>query len=213
MLHKGMFGWLFGKKKEVEKLKTEVSSSFSAVKQDIDKIGEWIKHLHKQDSSHSDNLSSLKQEVKSVKEEVVELKNELKNAVSLNEPELFKQLFNARTRVLNKQTAVEAVQTPVQTPVQTGDLSNFSVMERAILYVLLNSDLKLSYDDLAAMMGKSRATIRGQINMIKQKNEGLIEEQIEKNGKKRVYIPDEVRDKLLKNVKVRVKSDKRLRKE
>jgi len=208
-----MFGWLFGKKKEVEKLKNEVSGSFSAVKQDIDKIGEWIKHLHKQDSSHSDNLSSLKQEIKSIREEVSELRSELKNAVSLNEPELFKQLFNAQTRVLNKQTAVEAVQTPVQTPVQTGDLSNFSVMERAILYVLLNSDMKLSYDDLAAMMGKSRATVRGQINTIKQKSEGLVLEQIEKNGKKRVYIPDEVRDKLLKNVKVRVKSNKKSRRD
>jgi len=208
-----MFGWLFGKGKEVEKLKSEVSSSFSAVKQDIEKIGEWIKHLHKQDSGHSDTLSSLKEEFKDVKKEVAELRNELKNAVSLNEPELFKQLFKAQTRVSAKQTAVEAVQTPVQTPVQTGDLSNFSVMERAILYVLLNSDLKLSYDDLAAMMGKSRATIRGQINTIKQKSEGLIEEHIEKNGKKRVYIPDEVRDKLLKNVKVRVKNDKKFRKD
>ncbi|MEM4230541.1 MAG: HTH domain-containing protein, partial [Candidatus Pacearchaeota archaeon] len=164
-----------------------------------------------QDQNKNKALNILEEELSTIKKELGELKTELKNIVSMNEPELFKQLFKTQTRVLNKQTGVEGVQTPVQTPVQTGDLSNFSIMERAILYILLNSDLKLSYDDLAAMTGKSRATIRGQINAIKRKSEGLIMEQIEKNGKKRVFIPDEVRDKLLKNVKVRVKSGKKLK--
>ena len=78
--------------------------------------------------------------------------------------------------------------------------------------VLLNSDLKLSYDDLAAMTGKSRATIRGQINSIKQKSEGLVEEIIEKNGKKRVFVPENIKEKLLKNVKVRVSREGKTRK-
>jgi len=72
--------------------------------------------------------------------------------------------------------------------VQTPKLDHFSITERAILWVLLNTDMKLSYDDLAAMLGKERSTIRGQINRIKQKSE-IIEEQIEKNGKKRLFIP------------------------
>jgi len=108
---------------------------------------------------------------------------------------------------LSKQTAVQGVQIGVQTAVQTAEnvnLSDFSVMERAIIMILLNHDMKLSYDDLAAMTGKSRATIRGQVNAIKQKSEGLIEEKIELNGKKRVFIPQEIKEKMLKNVKVRV---------
>ena len=68
--------------------------------------------------------------------------------------------------------------------------------------------MKLSYDDLAAMMGKDTATIRGQVNSIKQKCEGLIEEQIEKNNKKRLFIPDKMRGILLKKVKVRQNSSK-----
>ena len=67
--------------------------------------------------------------------------------------------------------------------------------------------MKLSYDDLAAMLGKERSTIRGQINTIKQKSESLIEEIIEKNGKKRVFIPEEIKEKMLKKTKVRVKRD------
>jgi predicted DNA-binding protein (UPF0251 family) len=72
--------------------------------------------------------------------------------------------------------------------------------------------MKLSYDDLAAMMGKSRATVRGQINSIKQKSEGLVDEVIEANGKKRVFIPENIKEKLLKNVKVRVRKPEKRRK-
>jgi len=68
--------------------------------------------------------------------------------------------------------------------------------------------MKLSYEDLSAMMGKSKATIRGQINSIKQKSEGLIEEQISENNKKRVFIPEEMREILLKTRKVSAKRGK-----
>jgi len=81
--------------------------------------------------------------------------------------------------------------------------------ERLIVFTLLNSEMKLSYEDLALLLGKERATLRGQINAIKQKSEGLIEELIEKNGKKRVFIPNEIKEKLRKYAKVRVKGNKK----
>ena len=126
-----------------------------------------------------------------------------------------KRVFKTPTAVYRKQTAVQAVQSAVQTAVQTAEnvnLSSFSLMERALIMVLLNSEMKLSYDDLAAMTGKSRATIRGQINSIKQKSEGLVEEIIERNGKKRVFIPENIKEKLLKKVKVRVSRQGKTRK-
>ena len=54
------------------------------------------------------------------------------------------------------------------------------------------------------MTGKDKATVRGQINNIKRKSEGLIKELIEKSGKKRLYIEDRIKERLLKGVKVRV---------
>lgn len=196
-----MFEWLFGGKKEIQKLKNDVQESFSLVKEDINKIGEWIKHLHKQDRSAESGLEALRTELSTVKKEI----ESLRDAFSMIDEGVFKQLFKTPRRKSHEQTAVGAVQTPVQTPVQTGVLDNFSITERALIVILLNSDLKLSYDDLAAMTGKSRATIRGQINSIKQKSEGIIEEYIEKNGKKRVFVPDELKEKMLKRVKVRVR--------
>jgi predicted transcriptional regulator len=106
--------------------------------------------------------------------------------------------------MFNKQSSVFAVQTGVQTGVQTPNLNQFSVTERAIIWVLLNSEIKLSYEDLSAILGKEKTTIRGQLNSIKQKSGGLIEENIEKNGKKRLFIPDNIKEKLLKMSKVRV---------
>lgn len=192
-----MFGWLFGSKKLVKRLKEDVESSFSCVKEDMEKVGRWIKHLNESTLDTSDTISSLKDDLASVRKEVIELKE----AVSMIDERVFKQLFKTPKRVLNKQTAVHDVQNVVQTPVQTGVLDSFSLMERALVFILLNSDLKLSYDDLAAMTGKSRATIRGQINSIKQKSEGLVKEVTESNGKKRVYVPDEVKERLLKKTK------------
>jgi len=74
------------------------------------------------------------------------------------------------------------------------------------LFLLLNTDMKLSYDDISAMLNKEKSTIRGQINAIKSKSESLIEEIVEKNGKKRIYIPENMKEKLLKKQKVRLKN-------
>ena len=143
-------------------------------------------------------MSSIKEDVDGLKN-ILSMMNELKT----------NRLFKTPKQVFNKQTPVYAVQTGVQTGVQTLKLSQFSVTERAILWILLNTEMKLSYDDLAAMLGKERSTIRGQINTMRQKSEGIIEEEIERNGKKRVFIPENIKEKMLKKEKVRVKSGKK----
>ena len=103
------------------------------------------------------------------------------------------------------QPAPSDVQTLVQTGVQTDILGNLTVMERAIVWALLNADMRLSYEDLAALLGKDKSTIRGQINTVKHKNANIIMEVREANGKKRLYIPDEVRNIIIKSVKIKVK--------
>lgn len=191
----------FSKKKEIESLKKDARNSFDSVKKDINSINGWINFLDLEKNNHKQHIDDIKEDLSSIKEEITNLKNiisfmgELKIGGASKTP---KQVFN-------KQTAVYPVQTAVQTAVQTPNLNHFSITERAILWVLLNTDMKLSYDDIAAMLGKERSTIRGQINTIKQKSENLIEEEIERNGKKRVFIPEEMKEKMLKKTKVRVK--------
>ena len=199
-----MFGW-FSWKKESEKIKEETRKSFDSVKKDITSVSGWIKHLDSEKTLHKKEIDGLKEVLSTIKNDV----DELKNIVSVMNELKTNRVFKTPKQVFNKQTAVYAVQTGVQTGVQTPNLSQFSVTERAILWVLLNTDMKLSYDDIAAMLGKERSTIRGQINTIRQKSEGLIEEEIEKNGKKRVFIPEEMKEKMLKKTKVRVKSNKK----
>jgi len=204
-----MFNWFSRKndKKEIEDVKKEVRSSFSLVKNDMDKISKWINHLNENDDSINSQLNDVKSEISNINDQV----EQLKELISIVSDDIGKQLFKTPKPVYHKQTAVEPVQTAVQTAVQTGNfygISNLSITERAIIWVLANNELKLSYDDLAAMLGKTRSTIRGQINSIKQKSIGLIEEYTEKNGKKRVYIPEEMKEKILKKAKVRVDKKK-----
>ncbi|MFH1307224.1 MAG: hypothetical protein ABIH72_00030 [archaeon] len=196
-----MLKWLFGGKKEVEEIKNDVKKSFHTIKNDMDTVSNWIKHLNSSDEKLDFKISDINERLSSIEDEF----QGMKNALAFLEGGFSKRLFKQRQTAVRKQTAVEGVQIPIQTAVQTGDsvdLSVLSVMERALVFILLNTDMKLSYDDLAAMLGKSRATIRGQINTIKQKSEGLIEEIMESNGKKRLYVPEEVKEKLLKKVKV-----------
>ncbi len=196
-----MFGF-FTRKKEVEKIKEDTKNSFESVKKDITAVSGWIKHLDSEKEIQKKDIIELKEDLSTIKEELEGLKNILSMMNELKTNSLFK----TPNKVFNKQTAVYPVQTAVQTAVQTPNLSQFSITERAILLVLLNSDMKLSYDDLATMLQKERSTIRGQINTIKQKSESILEESIERNGKKRVFIPEEMKEKLLKKQKVRVKN-------
>jgi len=189
-------------KKEFEQLKHAVQTGFNSSKQDINNIGIWVKHLDTEDSKLKEDIFDLHEELASVKGELENLKNILS---IVGEKPIFKQ----RQTVFNKQTAVHTVLNSVQTAVQTAFLDKLSTTERAIIFVLLNSDMKLSYEDLAAMLGKDKTTVRGQVNNIRQKNEGLIEEIIGENNKKRVYIPEKVKELLLKSKKIKDRTKKR----
>lgn len=200
--------WFFSNKKEVEKLKEDTKNSFDLVKKDVSSVSGWIKHLDSEKNLQKKEIEELKRELSSIKDEI----EGIKNILSFMNNSQNKQVFKTPKQVLEKQTPVYAVQTGVQTGVQTPNLDNFSVMERAIIWILLNTDMKLGYEDIAAMTGKEKSTVRGQINAIKQKSEGLIKEEVEKNGKKRVYIPDEIKEIILKKSKVRIKLNKKEKK-
>jgi predicted transcriptional regulator len=203
-----MFGWFSSDKKEISRLKDDTRKGFDTVKKDINSVAGWIKHLDSEKNLQKKEIEDVKEVLSSLQSEIESLKNVVSMVGGLGNNQVFKTATNSK----HKQMAVEAVQTGVQTGVQTPKLEQFSITERAILWVLLNTEMKLSYDDLAAMLGKERSTIRGQINSIRQKNEKVIEELIEKNGKKRVYIPEEMKLKMLKKSKVSVETYKKSRK-
>jgi len=199
--------WFFSKKKGVEKLEKDVHNSFNSVKEDFNKVGKWIQHIDVKHKNHEEEISEVKDQIMLVKADI----QGIKDFISFFGPQLSKQLSKQDQTGVIKQTGLEAVQTPVQTAVQTGVLLNLTVMERAIVWSLINAgdDMKLSYEDLAALLGKDKSTIRGQINALRQKSPGVIEEQIEPNGKKRLFVPEKIRSFIVKSVKVRVKHDKK----
>ena len=199
-----MFGWIF-RKKEVKQIKEDTKNGFDSVKKDITSLTEWIKHLDSENNSQKEDLREVKEILSSMNEDL----EGIKNVVNIMNEAQTQGVFKTPKRKKDKQTAVYAVQTGVQTAVQTPNLEQFSITERAILWILLNTDMKLSYHDLAAMLGKEKSTIRGQVNSIRQKSEDLIEELVEENGKKRVFIPENIKEKMLKKTKVRVKKSKK----
>ncbi|MAG39897.1 hypothetical protein CMI41_02940 [Candidatus Pacearchaeota archaeon] len=198
-----MFGFLGGKKK-VDKLRKEVQDSFENVKGDIGKVGDWIKHIDVKSESYKTDIEKLRSDIVALNVVV----DEMKNSISFLNPGIIPPAKELVQTAVQTQTNRLPVQTGVQTAVQTGNLEQLTMMERAIVYVFFNNENKLSYEDVSMILGKDKSTIRGQINNIKQKNPGIIEEIRELNGKKRLYISTENKKKMLKSVKVRVKKEK-----
>jgi len=200
-----MFGF-FGKKR-INEIENETKKSFDSVRKDFEGVGKWIKHLNEKNKLVYHGIHGLTKELSSIKFEL----ESLKESMALIEfAKKDKQLSKKQTPVY-KQPGVYGVQTAVQTAVQTGDFYDFlqglSANERLIVFTLMNAtnDMKLSYEDLARLLGKERSTVRGQINRIKQKSEGLIQELTEPNGKKRVFIGENIKEKLQNYAKVRLK--------
>lgn len=204
--------WLFSNKKKFEEVKEETKKGFDSVKKDIFSVSEWIKHLDLEKNLQKKDISEIKSELSKINEELKSIKETIEFNDLLGNNVKNKQLFKTNNQLSIKQTTDYGVQTAVQTAVQTPNLSIMSITERAIIGILLNSDMKLSYEDIATILGKEKSTIRGQINSIKLKNDSLIEEDIERNGKKRVYITREMKEKLLKKAKVRVKTKEKIEK-
>jgi len=205
--------WIFGKKDDHEEFRSDIKHAFSSVKKDISNAAEWIKHLHTRDKHHENRVDNIDERLSNIENELENIKNFMTFFSSRMNRGFSKQLFKQEQTAVYKQTAVEGVQTGVQTPVQTAFLGNLSVMERAIVWVLLNTDMKLSCEDIAAILNKEQATIRGQLNSIKQKSENLIAEMIEKNGKKRYYVDEKLKEMILSDMsqtKIKVRKKKQL---
>jgi len=189
----GLNFWPFRRQKDADELKEDVRKSFNAVKNDINKAAEWISHLHTKDKHHETRFDVLDQRLSTIENDLDEIKNFISFFSSRTNKMMFKQPFKQGQTPIYKQTAV-------QTAVQTGFLGNLSVMERAIVWAMLNTDMKLSCEDLATILNKERATIRGQINSIKQKSVGLIAETAESTGKKRFFVDEKVKEMLLSTI-------------
>lgn len=195
----GLFDWLF-KKKGDEIFEEEVKKSFSNVKKDISKVSKWISHFHDKHRDHEEDFSKVLSRLEKLEKDLEDVKNFVEFFVAENTSGPFKSPFKHLSK--HPQTPVQTggVQTVVQTPVQTGALKGLTTMERIVLFALLNSKEKLSYEDISLITGKDKSTVRGQINNVKQKNEGLISEVMESSGKKRYFIEERVKERLLDDI-------------
>ncbi len=192
---------MFGQKRKINELRKEIVESFDNVKKDFAKVGEWITVLDDKSDKNDKKNSSLDNELANLKKDIETIRA---NSAFFGQG-VSKQVSNS----VQTDTTFNSVQTDVQTGVQTDGLYRLTVMERAIVFALLNSELKLSYEDLSSMFGKNKSTVRGQINTIKQKIPGIIGELMEPSGKKRVFIPDKMKDYITKSIKIKIKRAKK----
>ena len=218
--------WIFKKKdgenSRIDIVEDAVKESFNHIKKDISSLSGWVKHFKDQHFDHHVNIQNTHDKVDEAHRRINELESTLYELAdkleAVQTPVQIKQeqtVVRPNTRLdMSKQPSKQA-----KTTVQTDKFSKgLTPMERAIVSVLLNTDMKLTYDDLSIAIGRDKSTIRGQMNNIKQKRENLIYEVLEPTGRKRFYIDEKTKGKVFKErntikkssrvVKVRVKKKK-----
>ena len=213
-----MFFGIFRKGGDAEKkfsqLHDSLSESFSRIKNDMESVGDWIKHFNDTNSEQYDKIGEMDKRLLKIEEFILNMFEQ----GEINET--FGQVSKQKqTAVRPKQTAKPSKQSfghlsKQQKSVQTDlekELYSLTPMERTIVWSLLNTDMLLSYEDLARVLGKDTSTVRGQINNIKRKIPGLVLEKSESNGKKRFYVEEEKKREIL--VKYVGKNKKRVESE
>lgn len=186
--------------KKIDDLHKSVSFSFSNIKRDMDSVGNWITHFKEKHEGHDENFDNVHKRLQGVEQELEEMK-EIWTRVQTG----------VQTRVQTRvgQTDVRLKQMSVQTNMLE-KLKNLSVMEKQLVWILLNSEIKMSYDDLFVVLGKNKSTLRGQINNIKLKSPDLIKEAVENDGTKKFYVSENVRDQILgRTKKIEVQAKKK----
>ena len=69
-----MFGWLFGDR--TKKIEEDTRKGFSAVKDDMNLLGKWVKHLDSTDKQLLEAISQIKGEISSIRSDLEILREE-----------------------------------------------------------------------------------------------------------------------------------------
>ena len=200
-----VFGFFRKKREEIHgrinSLNDSVTASFSRIKGDMGHIGKWIKHFNEKHSGHEEEIKLLHERMSNIEKQLEGVWTRVQTAVQTGSASK-----RARTDSRPKQMSVQE---------KIESLKKLTMMERSIVWVLLNTDIHMSYDDLVVVLGKDKSTLRGQINNIKQKNEDLVCESVERDGKKRFYIEEKVKNNILSSVnkeRISVKKERNYKK-
>lgn len=199
-----VFGLFRKKRSDIKEIDEKVKTSFKIMRNDMEKISNWVLHFKERHEEHDKKHEHHDGRIEDIYLRLIKLEKKLEDVWTGVQTGVQTAV---RTSALSKhrQTDVRSKRTTkgVQTGVQTENeelietLRGLTPMERVVVWTLLNTDLKLSYDDLCTALGKRKSTLRGQINGIKQKTEDLIREKIETDGTKRFYISESLKEDLM----------------
>jgi hypothetical protein len=199
--------------KKIEDLNKSVSFSFSNLKRDMDYISNWITHFKDKHDEHNENFDSVHKRLERVEQELEEMRDMWTRVQTGVQTRVQTAVQTGQTRVQTRvgQTDVRLKQMSVQTNTLE-KLKNLSVMERGLVWVLVNSDAKMSYEDIYVILGKNKSTLRGQINNIKLKSPDLIKEEVENDGTKKFYVSKELKDEIMgRSKKIEIQAKKRVK--
>lgn len=197
--------WIFGKKEEakkIDRLHNHVSESFSRVKDDINKIGVWIRHLDEHKNKHYNRLEEFEKRLL-ILEDIIHFREKKEPGIERSSVQAFNRIQSRSVQSFMNVQSLETL-SEIITP-----------KEKKVIMCLLEAEMPLEYVDIAKKLGISIITTRRHINDIK-KSGFKIEEKMNVDTKRKIFfIKNEVKNAILgkngmsKTVKIIGKSVKK----
>jgi hypothetical protein len=196
------------RKKEVNNLQTNVKGSFEKMRQDLGVVYRWLTHVIKKnkdlEESHkqlsftsekdrekiiswinhfSEERDIIKGDIKKLSSYIVDMHGEFKH--------LYRKLEGLET-ASNFPKFEEEYDIPMESSVKFSDLTP---SESTFVNLLMDSNDKLTYDQISERLGLNYGTVKNRLSAIRKK--GIeINWDLNENSEKKFYLNDEERIKI-----------------
>ncbi len=157
-----MVWWLFKKRDNLEQkfdnLHNSLHDSFSNIKRDVDTVNKWLGHFKNRHHEHDQKLELLSQRISTIEEFLEDIPDVWKGVQTAVQTGGVSKQLQTDSRPNNCPKLSKQLSKQYEEMTLIEKIRKLTIMERAVVWALVNTDLKLSYEDLGKALGKDKST-------------------------------------------------------
>ena len=176
--------WKFFRKdsivdERISEVHTILENSFSKVKEDIDQVGEWIRHFDNYKSEQNKKNLDFEERIRSIEQNII------------------RQYDDKNDDEHSKNEHVQSFNRSVQPIMNVQKMKELTPAQKQVVGVLIYSGGPLSYEDISNKLKINIVTVRRHINDIKRAGFKIKEKVSVKNRRKMFMIEEEIKHTIL----------------
>ncbi len=163
----------------ISEVHTILESSFSKVKEDIDQVGEWIRHFDNYKDEQHKKFINFEERLRSIEQYIIN-SNENKNQTGHSENEHVQSFNRSIQPIMNVQK-----------------IDDLTPAQKQVVGILIYSGGPLSYEDISNKLKINVVTVRRHINDIKRAGFKIKEKVSVKNRRKMFMLDEDIKQTIL----------------